>query len=357
MRTVTFLQPLLFAFEPITKEHLDAFAMQEFTQKINKEPFMQRGTKHSGVKLYKIEGQTILQIYNPINSITLKDIGREKSISSIHTVFSLLLFLQLLLYLRLRSSLSPLTKLHRKFQSLHDGDLSPLDISTKYEEIKQIQYAYNKAVKKLDYLLNMREMFNKIFMHELKTPLAKGMFYLKLPPSQQTNEKLASLFVKINDEIDDFAKIESLIAQRGTDSDEKTPIKTLLTQSLHKLDAASNTNIVIEKSDASFMSGESDLWVLCFKNIIDNALKYSLDQRVYISYEKGAISFSNKARPLPVDITKDVTHWQLHASKRHKSSTGYGFGLFIITSIIKMQHYTLHYSYENNRIRLRILSA
>lgn len=355
MRTVEFLQPLLFTLEPITKEHLDAFAMQEFTQEIEKAPFFQRGNENIGVKVYEIEGETILQIYNPINQITLKDIGRQKSTSSIHTIFSLLLFLQLLLYLRLKTSLSPLAKLHSKFQSLHSGDLSPLDISSKYEEIQQIQCSYNKAVKKLDYLLNMREMFNKIFMHELKTPLAKGMFYLKLPPSQQTNEKLTKLFVKINDEIDDFAKIESLIAQRGSNNDEKTPIKTVLSQSLQKLDAVSNEHIVIEQSDESSISGDRDLWVLCFKNIIDNALKYSLDKKLIISYANGAISFKNKAHPLPVDITKDVAHWELKSSQRHKSSTGYGFGLFIITSIVKIQNYTLQYQYADDAIILKIV--
>lgn len=354
MRTVTFLQPLLFTLEPITKQHLDAFAMQAFAQEIEKEPFFQRGNENAGVKIYDIEGETVLQIYNPINEITLKDIGRQKSTSSIHIVFSLLLFLQLLLYVRLRSSLSPLAKLHSKFQSLHSGDLSPLDISSKYEEIEQIQNSYNKAVKKLDYLLNMREMFNKIFMHELKTPLAKGMFYLKMPPSQHTNEKLTKLFVKIDDEIDDFAKIESLIAQKGSDSDEKTPIKTLLTQSLNKLDAATNEHIVIEKADESSMRGKSDLWVLCFKNIIDNALKYSLDKKLIIYYKEGTISFKNKAKPLPMDITKDLSRWKLKSSQRHKSSTGYGFGLFIITSIVKMQNYTLEYNYTNKEIELKI---
>lgn len=346
IRTVEYFQPILFRLEQVTQDQLDAFAMQIYDDALPQTPFFQGGSDKVGFRIYKNNGQKILHIYNPIEQITLLDVAQEKQLTPLHTVFSVLLLLQLLLFFMMRRLLFPLSMLKKKLQSLRSGDLSLLENSSKYEEIAQITSSYNGAVQKLESLLTMREMFNKIFMHELKTPIAKGLFYLKMPPSSQTNEKLAKLFHKINDEIDDFVRIESLIAQDIAQKDEQTPLRKLLNQAVAKLDVQSNSAVTISGCEDVTIKGDALLWVLCFKNIIDNALKYSDNSKVTITCKNGSILFCNAGEALPVDVNKPQSSWKLTRNNRHRSSTGYGFGLFIIASAVKAQGYALQYDYD-----------
>jgi two-component system OmpR family sensor kinase len=354
IRTVEYFQPILFRLEQVTQEQLDAFAMQLYDDALPQTPYFQGGSDKVGFRIYKHNDQKILHIYNPIEQITLLDVAQQKQLTPLHTVFSVLLLLQLLLFLVMRRILFPLSMLKKKLQSLRTGDLSLLENGSGYEEIAQITSSYNAAVQKLESLLTMREMFNKIFMHELKTPIAKGLFYLKMPPSLENNEKLNKLFYKINDEIDDFVRIESLIAQDAIQKEEETLLISLLRQALKKLDIQNENNVIIQGCDEMMLRGDASLWVLCFKNIIDNALKYSEDAKVTVTCEKGAVIFCNRGEALPVDVNKPQSGWKLSPHNRHKSSTGYGFGLFIITSIVKMQNYELAYKYDTNRRKLTL---
>jgi len=93
---------------------------------------------------------------------------------------------------------------------------------------------------------------------------------------------------------------------------------------------------------------------LCFKNLIDNALKYANDHKLIIKCSINSISFINKGDELPVDLSKDIKKWKIDKNKRHKSSTGYGFGLFIIKNIVALNGYDLKYIYKENCVELKI---
>ena len=104
----------------------------------------------------------------------------------------------------LQKSLKPLQTIHNKLKNLQKGDMSILDYKSNYDEINQIATSYNNSISQLEYILETREMFNKIFMHELKMPIAKGMFYLKMQPSVEVNEKMLKLMQRLNNELDEF---------------------------------------------------------------------------------------------------------------------------------------------------------
>jgi len=57
---------------------------------------------------------------------------------------------------------------------------------------------------------------------------------------------------------------------------------------------------------------------------------------------------------LPVDLSSELKNWKIDKNKRHKSSTGYGFGLFIIKNIVNLNGYNLEYEYKNENVILGI---
>lgn len=309
-----------------------------------------------GLVAYKIENKNIICFFNPNGRQCFEDLEKPFNSIFLHTIFIALLFIQILIYLRLNKSLKPLSLIHKKLESIKSGDMSLLDVKSEYKEISQVVNSYNESISKIKYMLTTKEMFNKIFMHEIKTPIAKGMFYLKLKPSPQTHEKITQLFHTINKELDEFSVVETLISQQNKITPTPHEVIKVINEALLRLNIGSE-NIALHVSPNCQIFGDFELWVLCFKNLIDNALKYANDGKLTLTCKENMITFSNKGESLPVNITQDITNWKINKSKRHKSSTGYGFGLFIIKNITLINGYEIKYLHVNGENRFEIVKA
>lgn len=353
---ISSLQPLIMQSYIFQDSDVSNFNMKIFTPKdaINKKILFERGDKSKGFTVLKIDNKTVIHTYNKIGELYLEDLQKNSNYILIHTVFIVLLLLQFLLYLMLQKSLKPLHTIHYKLKNLQKGDMTTLEYQSKYDEINQIVSSYNNSISQLDYILETREMFNKIFMHELKMPIAKGMFYLKLEPSKEVNEKMMKLMRRLNSELDEFSILESLIVNKNDIENKEHNFLELINLAIEKLGVEQNENIKIEVDRNSKIYGGKELWIVCIKNLLDNALKYSNDKKVNIDYLNDEIVFSNKGEPLPIDLSSNLKNWKIDKNNRHKSSTGYGFGLFIIKNIINLNGYILNYEYENKNVIIRI---
>ena len=354
--TASSLQPYLYKNKEIKNEDLKIFAMKISPVIYSSvyDVILKKGDDKKGFIVISYEKKQLIYIYNNVSSIMLEDISTHRSMVIIHLVFILLLITQGLLYIKLQKSLSPLTSLHNKLKKLKVGDLSPLKMESNYDEIKQMIKSYNDSISKIEQMLETREMFNKIFMHEMKMPLAKGMFYVKQEPSSYTHEKLNSILHGLNNELDEFSKIESLIVYQNKTTNEEHDLLKLL--ELAKTRAhIDDINVEFKDCENKKIQGDKEFWILCFKNLLDNAVKYSFDNNVRVDACSGIV-FENKADELPVDISKDIKKWKIDKNKRHKSSTGYGFGLFIIKNIVTIHGKKLKYNYDKEKkiVRLKI---
>ncbi|MBI3874217.1 MAG: HAMP domain-containing histidine kinase [Arcobacter sp.] len=200
-------------------------------------------------------------------------------------------------------------------------------------------------------------MFNKIFIHEMKMPIAKGMFYLKLEPSNFTHQKLETLLYRLNSELDEFSVIESLISFQNKIEPLPHNITEIINEAIQKTGNENNQNITTISCDNHQITGDKELWIVCFKNLIDNALKYSPDFKLEIKCQNNEILFTNKGDKLPLDLSQNIKKWKINKTKRHKSSTGYGFGLFIIKNIVELNNYQLTYTYQENCVELKIVKS
>lgn len=329
-----------------------AMSLSELSLDDDHEVVLQKGDGNKGFTVVSLDSKQLIYVYNDKASILLEDVSTHRSMIVIHLVFTLLLVTQALLYLKLEKSLSPLTTLYNKLKKLKEGDLSPLKMKTQYEEIELMITSYNDSISKIEHVLELREMFNKIFMHEMKMPLAKGMFYLKQKPSSYTHEKLNDILHGLNKELDEFSQIESLIAYQNKIDTSTHSFLDILNEAKNRV-MHENKNIELKSCHNCVLVGDKEFWVLCIKNLIDNALKYSIDGKLIIDASDG-ISFINKGEALPVDISNDVKKWKIDKNKRHKSSTGYGFGLFIIKNIVSLHNYKLNYTYDKNKKEVRL---
>ena len=353
---VSSLQPLIMQSYTFQDSDVQSFNMKIYKQNFdtNKKVLFERGDKSKGFSILKIEDKIIIHTYNQIGELYLEDLQEKSDYIFIHTIFSILLILQFLLYLMLQKSLKPLQTIHNKLKNLQKGDMSILDYKSNYDEINQIATSYNNSISQLEYILETREMFNKIFMHELKMPIAKGMFYLKMQPSVEVNAKMLKLMQRLNNELDEFSILESLIVNKNTIEQKEHNFLELLNLAIEKIGFENKNKIDINIDVKTKIYGDKELWIICFKNLIDNALKYANDKKISIEFKDDKFLFINKGEPLPVDLSSELKNWKIDKNKRHKSSTGYGFGLFIIKNIVNLNGYTLEYEYKNENVILGI---
>ena len=353
---VSSLQPLIMQSYTFQDSDVQSFNMKVYKQNFdkNKKVLFERGDKSKGFSILKIEDKTIIHTYNQIGELYLEDLQEKSDYIFIHTIFSILLILQFLLYLMLQKSLKPLQTIHNKLKNLQKGDMSILDYKSNYDEINQIATSYNNSISQLEYILETREMFNKIFMHELKMPIAKGMFYLKMQPSVEVNAKMLKLMQRLNNELDEFSILESLIVNKNTIEQKEHNFLELLNLAIEKIGVENKNKININIDAKTKIYGDKELWIICFKNLFDNALKYANDKKISIEFKDDKFLFINKGEPLPVDLSSELKNWKIDKNKRHKSSTGYGFGLFIIKNIVNLNGYTLEYEYKNENVILGI---
>jgi len=350
------LQPaLLQSFTPSNEELLE-YNVKRLTHPLTQaaKTLYHKGDDVKGFTIFEENDKRIVYVYNPIGHIYLEDLEEDYTLSLIHTIFLALMSIQGILFVVSQKLLRPILEMEQKLKELQHGNLSKISIDSSYKEIRQIEASYNHAIDYINYLLSTREMFNKILMHELKMPLAKGMFYLKNEPSAKSHTAIKNVFETINTQLDTFRSLEELIAYKQNVSTHSHDVTTLLERAIETLHVKEEETIHQEGCDTCHIRGDNTLWEICFKNIIDNALRYSPNRTVNIACHDGCITFSNEGEPLPLDIAVPIRDWKIERSKRHQSSSGYGFGLFIIKNIVELHGYILDYRYQNHHLTLAI---
>ncbi|HIP61950.1 MAG TPA: HAMP domain-containing protein, partial [Sulfurovum sp.] len=173
----------------------------------------QRKVQNSRLEVRGIKGQFYLYIKNPRFQVMLKDKQRAVFPWQILLWYSLALLFLTALYFWLTRSLKPLKTLQRQIQKVVDGDLSVSVKSNKNDEIAQVANAFDDALRKLESLINSRQLFLRSIMHELKTPIAKGKLlneFLENSSSQKGGYE--AVFERLELLIEEFSKIERMLS-------------------------------------------------------------------------------------------------------------------------------------------------
>lgn len=261
--------------------------------------------------------------------LVIKQGAAEKSFWP-EAVFIILLLSLILFYLLIIKTLFPLKKLiHTIEQYGKEGEYRPIK-TLKKDEIAQVSNALDAAMHKNKSLMEARRLFLRNIMHELKTPITVGK--LSLPFLKKGEEKsiLERAFFRMEHLIQELVRVEQITSGMiAPEPKECDPIALI-----HK--AASLLFIEIDTleitSDGGLIEVDCDIFVTVFKNFIDNALKYSPNNKVRILHEKGTITFINRGDPWPDGRTLESLTEPF--SQNQSTQQGFGLGLYIIKSIL-----------------------
>ena len=291
--------------------------------------------------ILKYENDHYLYIETKYSSLLLKDEDFQPyRYDLIKIIFGAVFVIIITAYILTIRKLKPLRTLKRQMDKFAAGDL---DINCKTDgddEISQVSNAFDHAVSQINKLNQSRQLFLRNIMHELKTPITKGRISAEMLENGKQKERLIGAFEKLELLINEFASIEQITSGEGIKNVKPYRLIDMLDEAID-LAMVSPLQVDITIEDEIILNVDFRLFTTAMKNMIDNGIKYSLDQKMSIIATKSKISFISQGNPLKYDLS----HYIEPFVQEKTSHQSFGLGLYIVQHIIQAHH--LKFTYEH----------
>ena len=311
-----------------------------------------RKVLRSKMSILRVKNKRYFLLDNHRFHILLKDKEKREFPFALLLGYIVSLVFLLGLYVWLTRSLKPLKTLQSQIEEVAKGDLTVSFKSDKSDEIAQVSNAFDDALRKLELLIDSRQLFLRAIMHELKTPIGKGKILNAFLEEEKLKEGYEEVFSRLELLLNEFAKIEQMLSANYEVKLAKYNAKDLVDQSLELMilddESLEKYVTVIEKSTL-ILSTDFTLFPLALKNLIDNAMKYGSDHNVEIIIDNKGISVLSSG----VQFTDDIESYYQPFNAKGK---GLGLGLYIVHNSLEMLKLMLDYRYEDGKNSLTIIA-
>lgn len=300
---------------------------------------------HKHIKLYNYDDKYYIQHISNDGFKLYEDLHHI----SHNKIILLITFLicELILFAMYKNTINILKWLNGFYKYLKKWSHKELQndfIYEKDDEIGILVKEFNKATNRIDELILSRQFFLRAIMHELKTPIGKGMILLDLPENEKNKQILKQIFERLRLLVDEFGKIEKVLSKNHEISSKEYSYSILLEQTKDIMFLNDDDNLEVILNNDEIICVDMELFTLLLKNLIDNALKYSDDNKCIVIFTENEIIVKNKASKLEYDIAEYFKPF----TRGNNTKPGLGLGLYLIKYICDIHKFNLKYNYENN---------
>ena len=327
------------------------FKMPEITNEQQKEEILANATVleeisadigSSAIMIY--QNHHYLKVQHVDKVLLLKDNDYQPyRYDIIKIIFSLVAIILLAAYVFVNRKLKPLRKLKRQIAKFAAGEIDEVqNVSSGNDEISEVAEAFYDAVSQIKNLNASRKLFLRNIMHELKTPITKGRLAAEMIEKSKNQERLVSVFIKLENLINEFAAVEQVTSNIALNNTKICRIDDVIDEALD-IAMVDPGQVTISKLEDVNLNADFKLLAIAAKNMIDNALKYSPNKHVNITITRESIKFINEGERL----SKELRHYVEPFTKGESAQKSFGLGLYIVENIIKAHKLTLSYEYKN----------
>lgn len=327
------------------------FKMPEITNERQKEEILANATVleeisadigSSAIMIY--QNHHYLKVQHVDKILLLKDNDYQPyRYDIIKIIFSLVAIILLAAYVFVIRKLKPLRKLKRQIAKFAAGEIDEVqNVSSGNDEISEVAEAFYDAVCQIKNLNASRKLFLRNIMHELKTPITKGRLAAEMIEKSKNQERLVSVFIKLENLINEFAAVEQVTSSIALNNTKICRIDDVIDEALD-IAMVDPGQVTISKLEDVNLNADFKLLAIAAKNMIDNALKYSPNKHVNITITRESIKFINEGERL----SKELRHYVEPFTKGESAKKSFGLGLYIVENIIKAHKLTLSYEYKN----------
>mgnify|MGYP005994140045 FL=1 len=122
----------------------------------------------------------------------------------------------------------------------------------------------------------------------------------------------------------------------------KFKASTLILEALSKLSIDDESTVILEIEDDFDIEGDLYYLTIALKNLIDNAMKYSIEYPIKIKAIKKTLYIENIAK----ELSNDFIYYIQPFTREPNQQLGHGLGLNIVNKIIKLHNFKLDYLYK-----------
>ncbi len=264
----------------------------------------------------------------------------------IKLIFTLIFGIILTAYILTIKKLKPLRSLKRQIDKFANGKFEEVTCkATGSDEISEVAKAFYDAVNQLHTLNQSRQLFLRNIMHELKTPITKGRITAEMIPKDKNQQRLIDTFKKLEKLINEFATIEQIATPNNLHI--KTYRLVDLLDEAIDLAMSKKENIDLSLTRELSLSVDFRLFSIALKNMIDNGIKYSTDEKVKIIANEDSINFISRGEELEKDLSFYIEPFVQGDYKKTGKKQSFGLGLYIVNNILQNHKLTLNYKYQD----------
>lgn len=261
----------------------------------------------------------------------------------IKAVFLVVAVILLAAYIFVIYKIKPLRKLKRQIVKFANGELNGVqNVGNGKDEISEVSEAFYEAVCQIKALNDSRHLFLRNIMHELKTPITKGLIAAQMIEKSKNQERLISVFHKLENLINELAAIEQITSKIGLTN--KTPclMRDLIDEAID-IAMVEKEHVGISELDEVRVMVDFKLFSVAIKNMIDNGIKYSTDKHVNIMVSKDHMKFITQGEKLKNDLDFYIQPF----FKGEDAQKSFGLGLYIVSNILEAHGLKFGYEYKN----------
>lgn len=325
--------------------------MPEITAKNEKEEIL----KNAAVleEISSDLGSSAILLYNKHHYLKIEHLDELKLLMDkefqpyryevIKAVFAVVAVILLAAYIFVIYKIKPLRKLKRQIVKFANGELDGVqNVGNGKDEISEVSEAFYGAVCQIKALNDSRHLFLRNIMHELKTPITKGLIAAQMIEKSKNQERLISVFHKLENLINELAAIEQITSKIGLTN--KTPclMRDLIDEAID-IAMVEKEHVGISELDEVRVMVDFKLFSVAIKNMIDNGIKYSTDKHVNIMVSKDHMKFITQGEKLKNDLDFYIQPF----IKGEDAQKSFGLGLYIVSNILEAHGLKFGYEYKN----------
>jgi signal transduction histidine kinase len=264
-----------------------------------------------------------------------------------------------------RRALEPISDVIRQVQNITGTNLNErLNEGNKKDEIAQLAITFNQMLQRIEDAFVLQREFVSNAAHELRTPfsvlLAESDFALM---QEREKEFYQKILVSHSEELRKLSKISNGLLELARISYDKSRfnlksirIDELIIETCNAVIASNPENQVkidFEKlpdnAESLTLHGNEQLISIAFKNLIDNACKFSENKSVDVVLRADKkqifIEFKDKGIGIPPDDIDNIFNPFFRGKNTHFIA-GYGIGLALTQKIIQLHNGTVNVESE-----------
>lgn len=251
----------------------------------------------------------------------------------------------IILFLIILKMIYPLRDISKSIKSFGDGDYSLRIKSSSKDEIGEVSNTFNSMATNIEQLITSRQRLLRDIGHELKTPIAKSKLAAEMIDDSKYKAILKRALSQIDEMSSELLYIEKLNANQNELNLQIFNSETLISESLSKLFIDDESSVEVQIESNFKINADLNYLSIALKNLIDNAIKYSIERPVYIVVKEQKIEVKSRGEKLEKPLSYYCEAFTQGDNSRNQK--GYGLGLSLVKRILDKHKFELLYTYED----------